>query len=125
MVFIYVYRCILPLEFEGIDPPQMVVTRCFRLQISSFFKVTKIDSPNEGHVFSPEKVTDGSKRGHFEEPGWCHFGYQHVLFFGGVLRPHKATLGVKTKNACVSNPGIGISIFHTKKFESTLKYSEF
>ena len=30
------------------------------------------DSPNGGH-WSPEKVTDGSKRGHFEEPGWWWF----------------------------------------------------
>ena len=30
--------------------------------------MTGIDSPNGGHL-SPEKVTYGSKRGHFEEPG--------------------------------------------------------
>ena len=32
--------------------------------IPSFFKVTWIDSPNGGHVFTPEKVIHGSKRGH-------------------------------------------------------------
>ena len=32
----------------------------------SFFKVTWIDSPNGGHVFSPEKVTYESKRSHLD-----------------------------------------------------------
>ena len=37
----------------------------------SFFKVTKIDSPNGGHVFSPEKVTKMCPfmKSRFEEPG--------------------------------------------------------
>ena len=38
---------------------------------SSFFHSRPFDSPNGGHVFSPEKVTYGSKQGHFEEPGLC------------------------------------------------------
>ena len=49
---------------DGLKPP----TRDFKTLSTSFFKVTKIDSPNtSGHVFSPEKVT----RSRLEEPGAC------------------------------------------------------
>ena len=54
-----------------------VIISQYTSQSTSFFKVTWIDSPNGGHVFSPEKVTAMGPftRSRLEEPGICSHNY--------------------------------------------------
>ena len=63
--------------------------------------VTKIDPPNGGHVFSPEKGhKNGSKRCHFEEPGqYALICFDSIYWTSMSKTSHKSYTAVKTQSS--------------------------